>query len=152
MLTGSYSGLYPVQHQAIIYTNTSLLPIRPWGKYLSEILLEIQKFSLKKMPLMMPSANWQPFCLIPSVLSGFHGQTKAKCQPLTVVLQGILCFRRGHPWKTEMTFELRWSKYRKVKLMLQKKCDHLCICRISNYSEVNIEKRNLWHKNVIISS
>ena len=45
---------------------------KPWGTYFSEILLEIHKFSFKKIHLKMPSAKvklW-PFCLGISVLHG----------------------------------------------------------------------------------
>ena len=54
-IIGSDNGLSPGRHQAIILTNAGIL--------LTEILNEIQTFSLKKVRLKMSSANCCPFCL-----------------------------------------------------------------------------------------
>ena len=45
---GSGNGLLPVQPQAITWTNADLLQIGPLVTNFSEILIEIQTFSLKK--------------------------------------------------------------------------------------------------------
>ena len=47
-LSGSDNGLLPVQHQAIIWTNTVILSIRLYGTYFSEILLEIRNSYSRK--------------------------------------------------------------------------------------------------------
>ena len=52
-IIGSDDGLSPVRRQAIIWTNAGLLSIRNLGTNFSEILIEIQTFSFKKMHLKM---------------------------------------------------------------------------------------------------
>ena len=47
--SGSDNGLLPEQHQAIIWTNVGILSIGPLGTNFSEILIEIDTFSFKKM-------------------------------------------------------------------------------------------------------
>ena len=63
VIIGSDNGLSPVRRQAIIWTNAWILLIGPLGTNFSEILIEIQTFSFKKMHLKMSSAKWRPFCL-----------------------------------------------------------------------------------------
>ena len=65
---GSDNGLSPRRRQAIIWTNAGILLIGPLGTNLSEILSEIQTFSLMKMHLKMSSGKWRPFCLGLNVL------------------------------------------------------------------------------------
>ena len=48
-IIGSDNGLSPRRHQAIIWTNVEILLIRPLGKKMSEILVEVHAFSLKIM-------------------------------------------------------------------------------------------------------
>ena len=69
---GSDNGLSPGRRQAIIWTNAGLLLIGPLGTNFSEILIEIQTFSFKKMDLKMSSAKWRPFCLGLNVLKLNH--------------------------------------------------------------------------------
>ena len=64
----SDNGLLPGRRQAIIWTNTGILLIGPLGTNFSEILIEIQIFSFKKMGLNVSSAKWRPFCLGLNVL------------------------------------------------------------------------------------
>ena len=64
----SDNGWLPSRRQDIIWTNDDLLLIRPSRTSFSEILIEIQIFSLKKIHLKMSSAKWQPYCLGLSVL------------------------------------------------------------------------------------
>ena len=65
---GSDNGLSPGRRQAIIRTNAGILLIRPLGINFSEILIEIQIYSFKKMRLKVSSAQRRPFCLCLNVL------------------------------------------------------------------------------------
>ena len=67
-IIGSDNGLFSGQRQAIIWTNVLTLLIGPLGTNFSEILIEIDKFSFKKMHLKMLSGKWWPFCLGLTVL------------------------------------------------------------------------------------
>ena len=58
----SGDGLSPGRHQAIIWTNAGILSIAPLRTNFSEILIEIDIFSFKKIHLKMSSGNWRPFC------------------------------------------------------------------------------------------
>ena len=71
---GSDNGLLPGRRQAIIWTNTEILLIGPWGTNFSEILIEILTFSFKEMCSKVSSAKWRPFCLGLNVLSHIKGQ------------------------------------------------------------------------------
>ena len=62
-INGSNNGLSPGQCQAIIGTNAVILLIGPLGTNFSEIVIEIQTFSFKKMHLKVLSAKLRPFCL-----------------------------------------------------------------------------------------
>ena len=66
---GSDNGLSPGRRQAIIWTNTGILLIRPLRTNFSEILIEFHTFSFMKMHLKMSSGKWRPFCLGLNVLS-----------------------------------------------------------------------------------
>ena len=68
---GSDNGLSPGRRQAIIWTNTGILLIGPLGTNFSEILIEIQTFSLKKIRLKMSSAKCCSFRLGLNVLRGW---------------------------------------------------------------------------------
>ena len=61
-IIASDNGLSPERRQTIIWTNAGILLIGPLGTNFSEILIEIQTFSFKKMHLKMSSAKWRPFC------------------------------------------------------------------------------------------
>ena len=61
-IIGSDNGLLPGRCQAIIWTNVGILSIGPLGTNFSEILIEIQTFSFKKMHLKMSSVKQWPFC------------------------------------------------------------------------------------------
>ena len=67
-INGSDYGLSPGRHQAIIWTNAGILLIGPLGPNFSEILIEIQTFSLKKIRLKMSSAKCCSFHLGLNVL------------------------------------------------------------------------------------
>ena len=60
-IIGSDNGLSPDRRQAIIWTIDEILWIGPLGTKISEILIEIQTFSFRKMHLKISSGKWQPF-------------------------------------------------------------------------------------------
>ena len=60
---GSDNGLSPERRQAIIWTNAGILLIGPLGPNFSEILIEIQTFSMKKIRLKMSPAKCCSFRL-----------------------------------------------------------------------------------------
>ena len=60
-IIGSYNGLSSGRRQAIIWANVGILLIWPLGTNFSEILIEINTFSFKKMHLKMSYGKWQPF-------------------------------------------------------------------------------------------
>ena len=62
-ILGSDNGLSPGRRQAIIQTNAGILLIWPLGTNFSEILIEIDTFSFRKMHLKMSSGKWRPFVL-----------------------------------------------------------------------------------------
>ena len=70
-IIGSNNGLSPGRRQAIIWTNAAILLIGPLGTNFSEILNELQTFSLKKILLKMSSAKCCPFRLGLNVLRTF---------------------------------------------------------------------------------
>ena len=53
----------PDRCQAIAWTNARIFTIGPLEKNFSEILIEIDIFSFKKMHLKMSSGKWRPFCI-----------------------------------------------------------------------------------------
>ena len=72
----SDNGLSPDQRQAIIWTNAGILSIGPLGINFSEISMEIQTFSFRKMRLKSSSAKWRPSCLGLNVLkTKYHVMT-----------------------------------------------------------------------------
>ena len=68
-IIGSDNGLSPGRRQAITWTNAGILLIGQLGTNFSEILIEIQTFSFKKLRLKVSSEKWRPFCLGLNVLS-----------------------------------------------------------------------------------
>ena len=67
-IIGSDNGLSPGQRQAIIRTNAGILLIGALETNVSEILIKICTFSLKKMLLEMSSGKRRPSCLGLNVL------------------------------------------------------------------------------------
>ena len=67
-IIGWDNGLSPERRQAMIWTNAGILSIGPLGTNFSEILIEIQTFSLKKIRLKMSSAKCCSFRLGLNVL------------------------------------------------------------------------------------
>ena len=68
-IIGSDNGLSPGRRQAIIWTNAGML-IETLGTNVSEILIKICTFSLKKMILNMSCEKRRPSCLGLNVLTG----------------------------------------------------------------------------------
>ena len=68
-IIGPNNGLSPGRHQAIIWTNAGILLIGLLGTNFSEILIQIQTFSLRKIRLKMSSAICCPFHLGLNVFS-----------------------------------------------------------------------------------
>ena len=61
-IIASDNGLSSGQRQPIIWINAIILLIGPPETNLSEILIVIHTFSLKKMHLKISFAKWRPFC------------------------------------------------------------------------------------------
>ena len=68
-IIGSDNGFSPGRRQAIIWTNAGILLIWPSRTNLSEISIDIQTFSFKKIHFKMLSGKWRPFCLGLNVLN-----------------------------------------------------------------------------------
>ena len=79
-IIGSDNGLWPGRRQAIIWPNAGILLIGPLGTNLSEILIVIQTFPLKKIRLKMPSVKCCSFRLGLNELSKTH-HSKLKTTP-----------------------------------------------------------------------
>ena len=71
-IIGSDNGLSPCRCQAIIWTSDGILLIRPLRTTFSEISIEMQICSFKKMRLKVSSAKWLPFCLGLNVFTIIH--------------------------------------------------------------------------------
>ena len=69
IIIGSDNGLSPGRRQAIIWTNAGILLIGPLWTNFSDIFIEIQTFSLKKIRLKMSSAKCCSFGLGLNVLN-----------------------------------------------------------------------------------
>ena len=59
---GPDNGLSPGRRQAIVWTNAGILLSGPWGTNFSEILIDINTFSFKKINLKRSSVKW-PQCV-----------------------------------------------------------------------------------------
>ena len=68
-IIGSDDDLLLERRKAIVWTYAGRLLIGPLGTNYSEILIEIHRFSFKKMHLKIPYGKWQPFCLSLNVLT-----------------------------------------------------------------------------------
>ena len=71
-IIGSDNGLSPSRRQAIIWTNAGILLIGALGTNVSEILIKIDTFSLKKMHLKMTSGKRRPSCFSLNVLNSIY--------------------------------------------------------------------------------
>ena len=87
-IIGSDNGLSPEQRQAIIWTNAGILVTGPLGTNFSEILIEIQTFSLKKIRLKMLSAKCCSFRLGLNVLIPCTEWTTSVTASQTIYIKG----------------------------------------------------------------
>ena len=83
-IIGSDNGLAPGRRQTIIWTYDGILLIGPLGTNFSEISIEIQTFSFKKMHLKTSSAKRRPFCLGLNVLVYPHSLFPCFTKPTRV--------------------------------------------------------------------
>ena len=90
-IIGSDNGLSPGRHQAIIWTNAGIWSIGPLGTNSSEILIETDKFSFRKMDLKLSSAKWWPSCLGLNVLTKSRWNKQGKCNFKSIFLKENLC-------------------------------------------------------------
>ena len=115
-IIGSDNGLAPGRRQAIIWTNAGILLIGSLGTNFSEILIEILKFSFKKMHLKISSAKWRPFCLGLNVLRLGHGWVTPGLLWIQLVIRtqnpfGLVNLRKSKSLKS-LTFLLPvWYRY-----------------------------------------
>ena len=72
---GADNGLSPGQRQAIIWINAGILLIWTLETNFSEILSEIDTFSVEIMRLKMASAKWRPFWLGLNVVNASGPET-----------------------------------------------------------------------------
>ena len=99
---GSDTKLSPIWHQAIIKTNAGLLSIAPLGTNLSEILINIQNYSVTKMHVKISSAKWWP-CdpggdeLMCFIVHHMHD------------IDGLVRHWRVQYWSNSSAFEIKWS-------------------------------------------
>ena len=63
MPSDAYMSPKTGRRQAIIWTNAGILLFGPLGSLFSEILIEIDKFSFRKLHLKLSFTKWRPFCL-----------------------------------------------------------------------------------------
>ena len=126
-IIGSDNGLSPYRRQAIIWTNGGILLIGPLGTNFSEISIEIQTFSLKKIRLKMSSAKCCSFRLGLNVLKRIQskGATEWEQRKLhrswsvpIATTQSLIIFwfsnlQRGgkmntHEIKSKIRLKMRW--------------------------------------------
>ena len=95
-IIGSDNDLSPERRQAIIWTNAGILLFGPLGTNFSEILIEIQTFSLKKIRLKMSSAKCCSFRLGLNVLISLSTHLSPE-PPVPVYQWGISDLRCQSP-------------------------------------------------------
>ena len=107
-IIGSDNGFSPGRRQAIIWTNAGILLIWTLGTNFSQVVIEIQTFSLKKICLKMSFAKGCPFRLSLNVLSIHASVNKpslvqanrlspSRCQAIIWTNAGILLIMC--PWE-----------------------------------------------------
>ena len=82
-IISSDNSLSPGRRQAIIWTNAGILSIGPLGTNFSDILIENQTISLKKMHLKMSSTKSRPFYLGLNVLINIDYYQQIPYEPIT---------------------------------------------------------------------
>ena len=92
---GSDNGLSPGRRQAIISTIAGILLIWPLGRNFSEISIDIQTFSFKKIHFKMASAKWRPSCLGLNVLTSPNQLWPGELESWRVEYEHTLCVRKS---------------------------------------------------------
>ena len=85
VIVGSDNSLWPVQRKAIIWTNAGMLLIGPLRTHFTEILIEIQTFSLRKIRLKMSFAKCCSFRLGLNVLTALPGSMARRHRGLALL-------------------------------------------------------------------
>ena len=108
-IIGSDNGLWPDRRQAIIWTNAGIFLIEPSGRNFSEILIEIQTFSFKKIHLKMRSGKWRPLCLDLNVMTymGHDWVAFEWCASWS----SLLCHHQVHYWLNKYMCSIRGVVY-----------------------------------------
>ena len=123
-ITGSDNGLSPGQRQGIFWTNVGILLIGPFGIYFSEIIIKINTFSFKKMPLKLSSWKWQPFCL------GLNVSTHICISNLTIRWWLVTWFAPSHylnkGWNSNYQEHISVKSLSKFIHFLSRKCIVKC--------------------------
>ena len=109
IIIGPDNGLSPGQRQAIILTNAGIMLIRPLGTNFSEIFIEIQIFSLKKIHLKMLSAKCYQFCPSLNVLTHWGRDKMAAISQTTHFLKKKI---------SEFRLKFHWSLFLRVQLTI----------------------------------
>ena len=120
---GSHNGLSPGRRQAILWTNAGILLIGPLGTNFSEILIEIQTFSLKKKRLKMSSAKCCSFCL---GLNEFYRTYLSWIMPLTIIWRRSLIWPISENMSCQ-SYILIYDTYDNVKYVVPKLYDNIII-------------------------
>ena len=94
-IIGSDNGLSPGRRRAIIWTNAGILFIWPSGTNFSEISIDIQTFSFKKIHFKMSSGKWRPFCLVLNMLMAYVVLCPTR-PSLTVVSTPLIKWLNSH--------------------------------------------------------
>ena len=128
-IIGSDNGLSPDRRQAIILTNAGILLIGPLGTDFSEILIEIQTFSFKKMRLKVSSAKWRPFCLGLNVLTDLATTTIPSHR------RWIIFHIAGTPLKFEI-HTLLYHRYHAIAQKRDKQCKNELLSTV--YQHINM--------------
>ena len=103
-IIGSDNGLSTERCQAIIWTNAGILLIWPLGTKFSEISIDINTFSLKKIHFKMSSGKCRPFCLGLNVLRNPY--------------KWIMCESSDGCWSTLKIHGCLWSTRQDSKYLL----------------------------------
>ena len=106
---GSDNGLSPGRRQAITWTNVGMMFIVPLGTHFSEMLVEIQTFSFKKIHLKMSSGKWRPFCLGLNVLTLSHFLNQ--CWPFIIWTNGNIAMKFESKYNNFHTTKWIWKCY-----------------------------------------
>ena len=129
-IISSDNGLSPGRRQAIIWTNDGILSIGPLGTNFSEILIEIQTLSLKKMRLKMSSAKCCPFRFGLNVLIACRGTV---CERQ---MQTILQTTFSYPFLRMKIVGIFWQYESKTLIYAQDK--------MLGIMQMTFLKKNLW--------